>query len=166
MYVDFYATEKQWEALKYWKDDTTTEIWFWGAAWWAKSWLWDFAVWSACLELPWSRWVIWRKELVNLKRTTLATYYKMLKYYNVPEAYYWTLNWQTNTIKFPNWSEIILLDCAAQPSDPEWTRFWSLELTWAFIDESNEIDAKGIEMLKTRLWRQNSLSPGMISLDR
>ena len=156
MYVDFYATEKQWEALKYWKDDTTTEIWFWWAAWWAKSWLWDFAVWSACLELPWSRWVIWRKELVNLKRTTLATYYKMLKYYNVPEAYYWTLNWQTNTIKFPNWSEIILLDCAAQPSDPEWTRFWSLELTWAFIDESNEIDAKGIEMLKTRLWRQNS----------
>ena len=156
MYVEFYATEKQWEALKYWKDDTTTEIWFWGAAWWSKSWLGCFAIWSACLELPWSRWVIWRKELVNLRRTTLSTYYKMLKYYNIPEDYYWVLNWQTNTIKFPNWSEIILLDCAAQPSDPEWTRFWSLELTWAFIDESNEIDAKGIEMLKTRLWRQNT----------
>lgn len=156
MYVEFYATEKQWEALKYWKDNTTTEIWFWWAAWWSKSWLGCFAIWSACLELPWSRWVIWRKELVNLRRTTLSTYYKMLKYYNIPEDYYWVLNWQTNTIKFPNWSEIILLDCAAQPSDPEWTRFWSLELTWAFIDESNEIDAKGIEMLKTRLWRQNT----------
>ena len=158
MFVKFYATEKQWEALKYWKDDTTTEIWFGGAAWWSKSWLWCFAVWSSCFELPWSRWVIWRKELVNLRRTTLATYYKIMEYYKIPRDYRWTLNWQTNTIKFFNDSEIILLDCAAQPSDPEWTRFWSLELTGAFIDEANEVDAKGIDMLKTRIWRQNVFS--------
>lgn len=156
MEVKFYATEKQWEALKYLEDDITTEVWFWGAAWWSKSWLWDFWVWKSAMQFPWSRWVIWRKELVNLRRTTLATYYKIMDYYKIPESYWWVLNWQTNTIKFPNWSEIILLDCASQPSDPEWTRFWSLELTWAFIDESNEIDAKGIEMLKTRIWRQNT----------
>ena len=156
MEVFFHATEKQWEALKYWNDDTTTEIWFWGAAWWSKTWLWDFAVWMSCMQLPWSRWVIWRKELVNLRRTTLATYYKIMEFYKIPKDYRWILNWQTNTIRFPNWSEIILLDCAAQPSDPEWTRFWSLEITWAFIDEANEIDAKGISMLKTRIWRQNT----------
>lgn len=158
MYVNFYATEKQAEALKYRYDDITTEIWFWWAAWWSKSWLWCFAVWSACMEYPWSRRVVWRKELVNLKRTTLATYYKMMRHYNIPEPDRWQLNSQTNTIKFPNWSEIILLDCAAQPSDAEWTRFWSLELTWAFIDEANEVDAKGIEMLKTRIWRQNTFT--------
>ena len=158
MEVKFYATEKQWEMLKYRRDDTTTEIGYWWAAWWAKSRSWTFAIWSRCMELPWSRWVIWRKELVNLRRTTLATYYKMLKYYGVPEEQHWILNGQTNTIKFPNESEIILLDCATQPSDPEWTRFWSLELTGAFIDESNEVDAKGIEMLKTRLGRQNTFN--------
>lgn len=156
MFVDFYATEKQAEALKYLNDDTTTEIWFWGAAWWSKSWLWDFFIWMSCMQLPWSRWVIWRKELVNLRRTTLATYYKIMEFYKIPKEYWGTLNWQTNTIKFPNWSEIILLDCATQPSDPEWTRFGSLEITWAFVDEANEVDAKGIEMLKTRIWRQNT----------
>lgn len=156
MRLEFDPTDKQKEALVYWEDDTTTEIWFWGAAWWAKSWLWVFAIFSACVFLPWSRWVIWRKELINLRRTTLATYWKMLKFYDVPKEWRWELNGQTNTIRFPNWSEIILLDCATQPSDPEWTRFGSLELTWAFIDEANEVDAKGIAMLKTRIWRQNT----------
>jgi len=155
MEVYFYPTEKQWEALKYWHDDTTTEIWFWWAAGWAKTWLWVFAIWSACMNLPWSRWVMWRKELINLRRTTLATYYKMLQYYKIPKDQRWILNGQTNTIKFANWSEIILLDCATQTSDTEWTRFGSLELTWAFVDEANEVDANGIAKLKTRIWRQN-----------
>lgn len=158
MWIDFTPTEKQAEALKYWEDDTTTEIWFGWAAWWAKSWLWVFAVFSACLKLPWSRWVVGRKELINLRRTTLATYWKMLKFYNVPKEWWWELNGQTNTIKFPNGSEILLLDCATQTSDTEWTRFGSLELTGAFIDEANEVDAKGIEMLKTRIGRQNTFT--------
>lgn len=158
MFVEFHATDKQAEALRYRYDDVTTEIWFWWAAWWSKSWLGCFAVWAACIQLPWSRWVIWRKELVNLRRTTLATYNKIMAYYNIPELDRGQLNSQTNTIKFDNWSEIILLDCAAQPSDTEWTRFWSLELTGAFIDEANEVDAKGIEMLKTRIGRQNTFT--------
>ena len=156
MFIDFHATPKQYEALQYFRDDVTTEIWFWGAAWWSKSRLGCFAIRSACIEYPWSRWVIWRKELVNLRRTTLVTYNKVMEYYKVPEPDRWVLNNQTNTIRFPNWSEIILLDCAAQTADTEWTRFWSLELTGAFIDEANEVDAKGIEMLKTRIWRQNT----------
>ncbi|MBO7694874.1 MAG: hypothetical protein J6T10_19840 [Methanobrevibacter sp.] len=31
-----------------------------------------------------------------------------------------------------------------------------MELTGAFIDEANEVDAKGISMLKTRIGRQNT----------
>lgn len=156
MFVEFHATEKQAEAIKYLNDEVTTEIWFWGAAWGSKTRLGVFSIWSFCMQLPGSRRVVGRKELVNLRRTTLATYYKVMEFYGIPKDYRGVLNWQTNTIKFPNWSEIILLDLAAQPSDPEWTRFWSLEITWAFIDEANEVDAKGIEMLKTRIGRQNT----------
>ena len=79
----------------------------------------------------------------------------MMRFYNIPKEDRGILNNQTNTIKFDNGSEIILLDCATQTSDPEWTRFGSLELTGAFIDEANEVDAKGIQMLKTRIGRQN-----------
>ena len=156
MFVEFVATPKQYEALQYFRDGITTEIWFGWAAWWSKTRLGCFAVRSSCIEFPWSRWVIWRKELVNLRRTTLHTYNTMMDFYKIPEQDRWIINSQTNTIRFPNKSEIILLDCATQTSDTEWTRFWSLELTGAFIDESNEVDVKGIEMLKTRIWRKNT----------
>ena len=61
-----------------------------------------------------------------------------------------------NIIKFLNGSEILLLDCATQPADPLFTRFGSLELTWGFIDESNEIDEQAITILKTRISRQKN----------
>ena len=155
MRVKFTPTEKQAEAIKYWNDDTTTEIWFGGAAGWSKTWLGDFLIRYSCQTLPWSKRVIGRKELVNLKRTTLDTYRKIMRFYDIPMEDRGVLNNQTNTIKFDNWSQIILLDCATQTSDPERTRFGSLELTGAFVDEANEVDAKGIAMLKTRIWRQN-----------
>lgn len=155
MRIDFMPTKKQAEALSYLQDNETTEIGFWGAAWWAKSYLGAFRVWSCCMKYPWARFVIGRKELINLKRTTLYTYYEIMKNYKVPLAYQGKLNWQTNIIRFPNWSEIVLLDCATQPGDPTFTRFWSLNLTGAFIDEANEVDAQAVNMIKTRLWRQN-----------
>ena len=54
------------------------------------------------MQLPGSRRVIGRKELVNLRRTTLATYYKVMEFYGIPKDYRGVLNGQTNTIKFPN----------------------------------------------------------------
>ena len=109
-----------------------------------------------CQQYPWTRRFFGRKELTNLKKTTLNSYFKLLQHYNIPEWDRWVLNGQDNVIKFRNWSEILLLDLAYKPSDPLYTRFWSLELTGGFIDESNEIDYQCIEILKTRLWRQKN----------
>jgi phage terminase large subunit len=109
-----------------------------------------------CQKYWWTRWFFWRKELVNLRRTTLNTYYKFLDDYNIPEANRGKLNWQDNTIRFANGAEILLLDLAYQPSDPLYTRFGSLELTGWFIDESNEVDAQCITILNTRIWRQKN----------
>lgn len=152
----FNASKKQWEAIKFFYDNETTEIGYWWGAWWWKSYLWVFLIRSMCQKYWWTRWFFWRKELVNLRRTTLNTYYKFLEDYKIPEANRGKLNWQDNTIRFKNGSEILLLDLAYQPSDPLYTRFWSLELTWWFIDESNEVDAQCITILNTRIWRQKN----------
>ena len=156
MRLEFKATKKQWELLKYLYDDIHTEIWYWWWAWWGKSYWWVFWVRSMCQKYPWTRRFFWRKELTVLRRTTLNTYFKFLADYQIPEVNRWGLNNQTNTIKFPNWSEILLLDLAWQPSDPLYTRFWSLELTGGFIDESNEIHNTCIDILKTRIGRQKN----------
>lgn len=156
MDLQFKANLKQGQALRYLLDDVTTEVWYWGAAWGGKSYLWVFWVRMMCTKYPQTRWFFWRKELTNLRKTTLNSYYKFLGEYDIPESNRGKLNWQDNTIRFDNWSEILLLDLAYQPSDPLYTRFGSLELTGWFIDESNEVDAQAIMILNTRVGRQNN----------
>lgn len=156
MDLQFKANLKQWEALRYLLDNITTEIGYWWAAWWWKSYLWVFWVRMMCTKYPQTRRFFWRKELTNLRKTTLNSYYKFLGEYDIPESNRGKLNWQDNTIRFDNGSEILLLDLAYQPSDPLYTRFGSLELTGWFIDESNEVDAQAIMILNTRVWRQNN----------
>ena len=92
-------------------------------------------------------------------KSTLATYYKILRFYGVPSKFMWKLDKKYNIIRFDNGSEILLLDCATQPSDPEFVRFGSLELTGGFIDEAAEIDYKAVEILRTRIsrWKNKEL---------
>lgn len=145
--------QKQKLAKQYWQDDITTELWYWWWAGWGKSYLWVILQRQNRWDYPWTRWFFWRKELKRLKTTTLASYYKFLREYNIPKEYHWVLNAQDWVIRFPNWSEILLLDLAYQPSDPLYERFWSLELTDWFIDESSEVDYACIEILWTRVGR-------------
>lgn len=108
---------------------------------------------SQCLAYPGVRYLMGRRELTNLKRTTLASFFKMIGELNLMPEDYFTINNQINVIKFHNGSEIILMDMAYKPSDPEYLRFGGLELTGAFIDESNDCDEKAITILKTRIGR-------------
>lgn len=157
---NFEFTEKQAEAWQYLTDDTTREIWYWGAAGGWKSRIGTCRVRLMANSYPWSRWFLGRRELSNLMKTTVNTYYKIGQFYWIPSNFMGKLDKKYNIIRFENWSEILLLDCATQPADPLFTRFWSLELTWWFIDESNEIDEQAVTILKTRIWRQNNFKIG------
>jgi len=154
--LQFKASEKQGLALSYLMDNITRELGYGGWAWWGKSYIWVVWLWMMANKYAWTRWFIWRKELSNLVKTTLNTYYKFWQDYQIPMNLMWRLDKKYNIIKFNNWSEILLLDCATQPADPLFTRFGSLELTWGFIDESNEIDEQAITILKTRISRQKN----------
>lgn len=114
-----------------------------------------------CNRHPWVRYFFWRQELKRLKQTTLATYFKFLSDYNIPEAQKWVYNAQDSVIRFANGSEILLLDLAYLPSDPLYTRFGSLELTGWYIDESAEIDEQCISIIMTRIWRQKNEEYGI-----
>jgi phage terminase large subunit len=143
-----------------------TEIWYGWAAWWGKSYTWVAWQWMMCNQYPWYRGFFGREELKRLKQTTLATYFKFLWDYKIPECQKWNYNAQDSTIRFPNASEILLLDLAYLPSDPLYTRFWSLELTGGYIDESAEVDGQCISILSTRVWRwkneEYSLAPKIL----
>ena len=149
-------TEKQAEAWQVLTDSVTRSIWYWGGAGWGKSYIWVMWLWYMAQRYPGTRWFIGRRELSNLMKTTVNTYYKLGQDYNIPAKFMWRLDKKYNIIRFENGSEILLLDCATQPADPLFTRFGSLELTGWFIDEANEIDEQAVTILKTRIARQKN----------
>lgn len=153
-----YWNEKQKQAISILLNQTNwiTDLWYGWWAWGWKSYLWVFWQWLMRNKYPWTRGFFGRKELKRLKQTTLATYYKFCEDYNIPQNQRWQLNSQDWVIKFANWSEILLLDLSYQPSDPLYTRFWSLELTDWFADEIAEIDSQCLMILKTRIGRQRN----------
>jgi len=81
--------------------------------------------------------------------------------YEIPRKHRGKLNQKDNIITFPNLSEILLLDCSHQPSDPLYTRFGSLELTGGFVDESNEVAEQCMTILNTRVGRQRNEQYGL-----
>lgn len=150
---DFNLTPKQAYAYLKLIDKTSTEIGYGGGAGGGKSFLGCFWVLKQALEYPGTSWLMGRKELTNLKKTTLLSFFKVLNEMNLDPNSIFTLNSQTNIIQFHNGSKIFLMDMAYQPADPLYTRFGGLELTGAFVDESNENEIQAIEIIKTRLGR-------------
>ncbi|HEX2910407.1 MAG TPA: hypothetical protein VH186_06330 [Chloroflexia bacterium] len=116
-----------------------------------------------CLSdlFPGSRGAIGRFELKNLKRTTLASFFEVAQELGLKQKVKGIKNWdyeynqQDGVIRFRNKSEILILDTAPSPKDPLYTRFGGLELSWCWIDESNETPYKAIEILSTRVGRRN-----------
>lgn len=159
--ISFKPSPKQFTAWEYLNDDITTEIGYGGAASGGKSYLGCVWITCMCLANPNSGWLIGRKELTNLKRTTLLTLFKVFKEFGITEKYY-TYNQQNNILTFNNGSQIFFIDLGYKPSDPLYTRLGGLELTGGFIDESNEIPYQAIEILKTRIGRRLDLKPKLL----
>lgn len=159
--INFKPSAKQYEAWNYLTDNHTLFVGYGGAAFSGKSYLLCYWLTTMCIAYPDTAWGLCRKELVNLKKTTLITLFKVFKECNItPESDY-TYNQQMNYIQFTNGSIIYLIDMAYKPSDPLFTRFGGLELTGAGVDESAENEYKAIEILFTRLGRRNNHKYGI-----
>ena len=102
-----------------------------------------------CLAYPGVRYLIGRSRLNVLKRTTLKTFFDLIKQYKLDNTI--TYNSMNNTIHFVNGSEVLLIDLFPFPADENYDRLGSLEITGAFIDELSEISYKGFEVLGTRI---------------
>jgi len=116
---------------------------------------WYVSVFGYAEQYPGCRFAVGRKELKTLRITTLAELWLIFAELGYQKDRDYTFNAQDNIIKFPNGSEILLLDTAYSPQDPEYTRFGSLNLTGAWIEESNETPEKAKQILKTRVGRHN-----------
>lgn len=140
--------DKQIEAYEYLTDSTTNELLYGGGARGGKSWFgctWQFL---SRFSKPGSAGMIGRAELKKLKETTLITFFKVAKAYGWSD--YFTFNAQDNIAHFKNGSLIFFTAIDHMPSDPEYDRLGSYDLTDYFLDEAQQIHAKAISVLKGR----------------
>ena len=150
MNIDLKLTDNQKKAMAVLNDHEHTSVGYgWGAGWW-KSFLGCVRIWLMCIKYPGVRFALVRDTIKNLKNTTVVSLEKLYDIYKIPEHIRWKMMEQKSLIKFQNGSSIVLLEWCYYPSDPLYNRFGSLELTWAFVEESAEVPLDAIKILTTR----------------
>ena len=148
-------------AMNEFNDPQTTQILFGGGAGGSKTFLLCLLAVLRCRDYAGVREGLGRKELKQLKRTTVATLlHKVHPFLGVRESDF-KLNLDEG-ITYKNGSQILFLDLAYQPSDPDMASLGSLELTDAFIDEAGEIHKKAADTLGSRVNRWMNKEHGIV----
>lgn len=144
-------TKKQTKALDHLEDSTTEELGYGGGAGGGKSALGCYWLAKSCLKYAGTRWAMGRSQLKTLKKTTLVTFFEVATRQGLRPNVHYRYNQNDGVIYFSNKSEILLTDLFHYPSDPNYDRLGSLEITGGFVDEFNQVAQKGWEVLKSRI---------------
>lgn len=143
-------------------DPQYTTVLFGGSAGGAKSFL--VCMWAViqCRNYPGIAIGLGRKSLKSLRQTTLVTLLsKVHPALNVREGDF-SFNGQDNFIEYSNGSKIILIDMAYAPTDPDYDKFGSLELTHVIIEEVGEAVKKAVDVLTSRKNRMMNSEYGIV----
>lgn len=147
--INFRPLRKQHIAWQYLMNKETEHILFGGSAGGGKTVLICYWLIIMCINFPGTRWLLGRSRLLTLKRTSLKSLMDIINLSKLNKHI--TYNQQNNIITFSNGSEIILFDLFPYPSDPDFDRLGSLELTGAAIDELSDITFKAFEVITSRI---------------
>ena len=150
-FSEFELFDKQKHALECLTDDIINELLFGGGSRGGKSWL--GCKWKLFnrLTMPGSFGLTAREELTKLKDTTLLTFIKVCNFYGLERDVDYTITGQSPTLELPNGSREFFREIKYIPSDPEFDRLGSYDLTDVFLDEAQQIHSKAISVLRGRL---------------
>jgi len=147
--INLFKTQS--DCWKYLTDDVSTDITFGGGVSGGKTWLGCLWVITMCIQYPQTRYLIGRTVLQTLRLTTLKTLLQVLHSLGLKSVQHYNYNQQINVITFYNGSEIILKDLQYNPSDPQFDSLGSLEITGAFLDESQQLTRVAYSVVKSRI---------------
>lgn len=144
-------SRKQSKAFELLNDPTVVELLFGGAAGGGKSLL--VTLWAAiqCREFAGIRIGLGRKELSTLRKTTVHTLlnetHKLLGIQ--PDEFRYS-SLVDPGVYYTNGSAIVFVDLAPAPSDPDFDRLGSTNLTHVIIEEAGEVDHKARSVFTSR----------------
>lgn len=147
-------TKKQWQLIKAIKSGLYRFILIGGAISTAKSVGIAIVILSMAKQFPNTRYGVFRKNRLTLKRTTYQTFKKVARWMGLVEKRDYKANLTDLMWEFANGSEIWFMELD-ETKDPDFDKIKGLELTAAAIDEVNECAEEGVRVVATRVGRQN-----------
>lgn len=150
--IEFSFTQKQKEALQRYFDNKTVEVLFGGGAGGGKTYLWCSAFIIKGLKYKGLRFLVGRKEYVDLRDSTLNTFFSVLSSKGLKKGVHYSFNGETKVLTLiQTGTEYYFRYLKDEPSDPDFNRLGSTEYTDAFIDEAQEVSEKAKNIILTRL---------------
>jgi phage terminase large subunit len=146
------GNDKQLEVAKYWLDDETSDIGYGGSKGSGKSYLGASLIFGDALIYPETHYFIARKKLNDLRKYTQPTITEVMRDWGLDERYY-TFNGQDNYYTLYNGSKVFLLEAAYLPTDPDFERFGSVQMTRGWCEEVGEFHPKAKAMLQATIGR-------------
>ena len=161
--MNFRLTETQTIAYDYALNGEKRVIVFGGAIRGGKTYWLLLTLISLCLLYPRSRWVIIRKSLPDLKRTTFPTFTSIMM--DGVATYIKSWNRDTNVITFKNGSELMFMG-ESYDDDKDLNRFRGLEINGAGLDEVNELQEVTFYKVQERIgsWNKAQGNPPIVCL--
>lgn len=153
--------KKQIQTLELLNDDSTTFVGYAGSARSGKTVLMCCAAVFECFAYPGVRHLMGRKDMQMLWKTTWKTLTKVLDMFGLVLDEDYRFNGKHYEMTFPNTSQIIAKNLELKPSDTEATAFGSLEITKAFVDQSEHVELKIIEKIQERVGSHKSYEYGL-----
>lgn len=152
---DTRGNEKQKEVCRYWSDEVTTDILYGGSKGSGKSYLGCSLIFGDALTYPNTFYFIARKNLNDLRKYTIPSIHEVFQHWNLTSKYY-SYNGQDNYFELYNKSRVYLLDAKYMPSDPDYYRFGSMQMTRGWIEEAGEFSLDAKNNLQASIGRWNN----------
>lgn len=149
---DTHGNEKQKEACRYWIDQETFDIVFGGSKGSGKSYLGCSLIFGDAFLYPGTHYFIARKKLNDLRKYTIPSIYEVFSDWGITEDQY-RYDGKDNFFELHNGSKVFLIEAAYMPSDPEYQRFGSMQMTRGWIEEAGEISVKAKNNLSASIGR-------------
>lgn len=143
-------SKKQIFTLQLLNDPQLVDLLYGGGAGGMKSW--TVCLWMVlqCRDYPGIRIGLGRKSITRLTQTTLITLLREVHRALGIKPSEFVYNGKTNTITYINRSSILMVDLAPEPSDPDFDKFGSLNLTHTVIEEIGEVTKKARDVFTSR----------------
>lgn len=139
LHFDTNGNDKQKLVASQWLDDTVDDIVYGGSKGSGKSYLGCSLIFGDAFIYPETHYFIARKELTDIRKYTIPSIYEVFNHWGLSSKYY-TYNGQDNYFTCYNGSKVFLISAPTLPSDPQFQRFGSMQMTRGWIEEAGEFE--------------------------